>query len=287
MSSQNKHLKELENKSIFIIREAHKKFKNPAILWSIGKDSTILLWLCKKAFYGKIPFKIIHLDTNYKFKEIYEFRNKYAKKWELDLIIAKNKEAIKQNITPKKGIFECCNARKTEALKQAVKKNKIDALIVGIRRDEQGIRNKERYFSPRDKEFKWNIVKEKKQLNGDSQLISSQDTELDGWNIFATEFGKETNHVRIHPLLHWTETDVWKYIQQENIPIINLYFAKNNKRFRSIGCECCCKPINSNANNINNIIRELKTTQTTERSGREKSKDTNEIMQKLRHLGYM
>lgn len=281
-------LHKLENKSIYIIREAHNKFKNPAVLWSIGKDSTTLIWLCRKAFFGKVPFKIIHIDTGYKFKEIYEFRDKYAKEWDLDLLIAQNREAVKREITPEKGKFECCGARKTEALKQVVKQNKIDAFLVGIRRDEHGIRNMERYFSPRDKQFRWNVVKEKvKQDNGDSPFISLQDVELDGWNIFATDFGLETDHVRVHPLLHWSEREIWRYIKKENIPIVSLYFAKNGKRYRSVGCECCCMPVDSDADNVDKIVKELKTTKVLERSGRSQDKEDEYNMQKLRSLGYM
>ncbi len=272
-----KKLKDLENKSIFIIREAFNKYKKPAILWSVGKDSTLLLWLAKKAFYNKIPFPIIHIDTGYKFKKIYEFRDGYAKELNFNLIITKNKNAKE---TPEKDKFECCNARKTEALKQIIKENGFDALFVGIRRDEHGIRNKERYFSPRDKKFKWNVSKKDKH-----KIKSLQDAEFSGWNIFATDFGPNTNHVRIHPLLHWTELDVWEYIQQEQIPVVKLYFTQKGKRFRSIGCEPCCKPVNSSAKNVNEIIEELKTTKIEERSGREQDKEYN--MQKLRSLGYM
>ena len=287
-------LKENEQKSIFIIREAFKKFKQPVILWSCGKDSTLLLYLCKKAFYGKIPFPIIHIDTGFKFPEIYEFRDKLEKKLGLNLIIVKNKDA--EGIIPENGKFECCNARKTEALKQAIKKYKIDALILGIRRDEHGIRNKERFFSPRDKDGKWNVFKEKTQAEnreqktesrneGDSPFIAQQDTEFSNWNIFATDF-KDAEHVRIHPILHWTEQEIWQYIKKEKIPVTSLYKAKNNKRYRSIGCKCCCSPISSNANTIDKIIKELKTTKQGEREGRAQDKET-EIMQKLRALGYM
>ena len=276
---------ELESKSIYIIREVHKRFKNPALLWSIGKDSTTMVWLCKQAFFGKIPFPVIHIDTGYKFKEIYEFREKYAKKLGLNLIVAKNQEAMDKGITPDNGKFECCNARKTEALKKLVKKMKIDALIVGIRRDEHGIRNKERYFSPRDEQFKWHYAKEK--AGGDSGMESEQDAEFDGWNIFSTDFGDEANHVRIHPLLHWTELDIWEHIKEENIPVVDLYFAKNGKRYRSIGCECCCKPVDSNADDIDKIIEELKITKIAERSGRDQDKEDEYNMEKLRSLGYM
>jgi len=288
MNSKNDYLRELESKSIYIIRESHEKFKNAAVLWSIGKDSTTLLWLCKKAFYGKIPFKIIHIDTGYKFKEIYEFRDKYTKEWDLDLVIAKNEDADKKGITPEKDHFECCNTRKTQALRQAIEKYGFEALLLGIRRDEHGIRDKERYFSPRDKEFKWNIVKEKeKKDEGDSNFIAMQDTEFDTWGIFATDFGDTTNHVRIHPLLHWTEQDIWEYIKQEKIPMVSLYFAKNHKRYRSIGCECCCEPVDSESDDINKIVKELKTTKVSERTGRVQNKENHDIMQKLRHLGYM
>ncbi len=275
------HLDELESKSIFIIRETLNKFKNPALLWSIGKDSTTLLWLVKRAFFGEVPMPVLHIDTGYKFKEIYEFRDKYAKEWGLNLMVAKNEET---NATPKEK-FKCCNERKTEALKQAVKKYKIDALLLGIRRDEHGIRNKERYFSPRDKQFRWNYAKKKK--GGDSGLESLQDTELSGWNLFATDFGEDTDHVRVHPILHWNELEIWEYVKKENIPMVDLYFAKKGKRFRSIGCECCCNPVKSNADDINKIVKELKTTKVAERSGRAQDKEEEYMMQKLRSLGYM
>ncbi len=278
---------EFESKSIFIIRETLKRFKNPAILWSIGKDSTTLLWLCKKAFFGTIPFKVLHIDTGHKFKEIYEFRDKLAKEWGFDLIIAKNNNAINKGINHKSGTFICCNELKTNALKQAIKKHNIDALLLGIRRDEHGIRDKERYFSPRDKHFRWNILKKKKKAEGDSDLVSMQDAEFSGWDLFATDFGKDIDHVRVHPILHWTELDIWEYIKAENIPTISLYFAKDGKRYRSIGCECCCNPVKSNASDIDSVIEELKTTQVKERDGRAQNKEDGDVMQKLRTLGYM
>lgn len=280
-------LNELESKSIFIVREALKKFKNPAILWSIGKDSTTLLWLCRKALPIGARLNVIHVDTGCKFKEIYEFRDKYAKKWDLNLMIAKNEEGIR-NFSPENSHFECCNARKTEALKQFVKKNNIDALLLGIRRDEHGLRNKERIMSPRDKDFRWRFAREKKATEeGDSPFESMQDVELDGWNIFATDFGAEADHVRVHPIINWTEQDVWNYVQKEKIPVVSLYFAKNGKRYRSIGCECCCNPVDSDADNVDKIVEELKTTSVKERSGRAQDKEEAYIMQKLRSLGYM
>ena len=282
------NLNKLENKSVYIIREAFKQFKNPAILWSIGKDSTTLLWLCRKALPKGVQLTVVHIDTEYKFKEIYDFREKYAKKWNLNLMVAKNEDAIKKDITPIKGKFECCNARKTEALKQAVKKYKFDALLLGIRRDEHGLRNKERIMSPRDKDFMWRFVREKDMIEeGDSPFESMQDVELEGWNIFATDFGEETDHVRVHPIIFWTEQDIWNYIQQENIPTVDLYFAKNGKRYRSIGCETCCNPVDSDADTIKKVVEELKITKVTERSGRAQDKEQAYMMQKLRSLGYM
>lgn len=264
------HLDELESKSIYIIREAYKQFKNMASLWSIGKDSTTLLWLCRKAFFGKIPFPVIHIDTSYKFKKIYEFREKYANEWGLKLIVSRNESALKQGVCPEKAKLECCGQLKTEALKQAINKYGFKALLLGIRRDEHAIRAKERYFSPRNQEFKWNYM--------------NQPAEL--WDQYKSKLSHE-QHIRVHPLLHWTELDVWEYVQRENIPANELYFAKNGKRYRSLGCEPCCKPIDSDADTIQKIVEELRTTKVAERSGRAQDKEMAYMMQKLRSLGYM
>ena len=265
-----RYLDELENKSIYIIREAYSRFKNIALLWSIGKDSTTLLWICCKAFFGKIPFPVIHIDTTFKFKEIYEFRDRYSKNWGLNLIIVKNKEALENNIAPLKEKFQCCNSLKTEPLKMALKQFNFQALLLAIRRDEHGIWAKERYFSPRDSNFIWNY----------------QNQPIEPWENYKTGIG-ESRHFRIHPMLHWTELDILKYIQKERIPIVNLYFAKNGKRYRSIGCEPCCEPVNSKAGTINKIIKELEITSISERSGRAQDKENTYTMQKLRSLGYM
>ena len=283
------NLNELENRSIFIMREAVKKYKKPALLWSMGKDSTTMLHLARKAFFGKIPFPVVHIDTSFKFPGVYEFREKYAKEFGINLVIAQNKSALQNGIKCGKecdssGVLICCNELKTNALKQAIKENDFDAVFVGIRRDEHGVRAKERYFSPRDKNFAWNVSKEK--IGGDSGLEASQDSEMSGWNIYATEF-READHVRIHPLLHWTELEIWNYIKQENIPVPNLYFSKNGKRYRSIGCKPACFPIESNADTIEKIISELGTTSTKEREGRLQDKEREYTMEKLRSLGYM
>jgi len=263
------YLDELESKSIYIIREAYKQFHNIAMLWSIGKDSSTLLWLCRKAFFGKIPFPIVHIDTSYKFKKMIKWRDEYAKKWGLNLIVGRNEEAIKAGMGPKNKLA-CCTALKTDALKQTIDKYKFRALLLGIRRDEHGIRAKERVFSPRNQEFKWDY--------------KDQPPEL--WDQFKSKQSDE-EHIRVHPLLHWTEVDIWEYIKREKIPIVDLYFAKNGKRYRSIGCECCCSPIDSDADDIDKVIHELKTTNTSERAGRAQDKESAYMMQKLRSLGYM
>lgn len=264
------NLKRLENDSIYIIREAYNQIKSMAALWSIGKDSTVLMWLIRKAFYGDIPFPVIHIDTGYKFEEIYQFRDKYQKEWNLKLLIYRNEEAIEKGISPERGKFECCTELKTNALKQVIEKNHIKGLYLGIRRDEHGIRAKERTFSVRDSDFTWNY--------------KQQEAEL--WDQYKNRISYD-EHVRVHPLLNWTELDIWKYICRENIPVPKLYFAKEGKRYRSIGCKTCCSPIVSTVSTVEEMIEELKNTNISERSGRAQDKESDYMMQKLRSLGYM
>jgi sulfate adenylyltransferase subunit 2 len=264
------HLQQLEQRSISLLREAKAQFKNMACLWSTGKDSTTVVWLCKKAFFGKIPFPIIHIDTGYKFPEIYEFRDKIAKEWGFNLVVTKNEEALKNGMNPKTGRLDCCTQLKTEALKILLRKEKYDALVLAIRRDEHGIRAKERYFSPRDEEFHWNYADQQAEL----------------WDLYVKP-SEDFSHMRVHPILHWTELDVWLYVQKEKLPINPLYFAKDGKRYRSLGCMPCTVPVPSNAATINEIVEELKTTTTPERAGRAQDKEKAYMMQKLRSLGYM
>lgn len=263
-------LKDMENKSIYIIREAYAEFNNPAVLWSTGKDSTVALWLCKKAFFGKIPFPVIHIDTGYKFKQMYKFRDEIAIEWGLDLLVTENKEARKAGMGPKDGKFECCTQLKTQALMQCLEEYGFDALILAIRRDEHGIRAKERYFSPRDEAFAWNY----------------KEQPLEMWDQYQSTTVDKT-HTRVHPILHWRELDVWEYVKQENIPSNPMYFAKDGKRYRSLGCEPCTSTIDSTAKNIDEVVEELKTTKIAERSGRAQDKENAFTMQKLRALGYM
>jgi sulfate adenylyltransferase subunit 2 len=263
-------LRELENQSIFIIREAYAEFKKPAVLWSVGKDSTAVVWLCRKAFFGKVPFPVIHIDTGYKFREMYEFRDWIAKEWGLDLITIRNKAALDAGFGPKDGKLECCTTLKTDALKMSLEENDFDALILAIRRDEHGIRAKERVFSPRDRGFRWDY----------------KNQPLEMWDQYQN-VDEAGFHTRVHPILQWREIDVWEYVRQEGLPVNPLYFARDGKRYRSLGCEPCTSPIDSTASNIDEIIEELKETKIAERSGRAQDKEKAFMMQKLRALGYM
>ncbi len=264
------YLDSLEEKSIFVIREAARQFKKIGVLWSVGKDSTATVWLCKKAFFGQMPFPVIHIDTGYKFPAMYQFRDELAKKWGLKLMVAENKKAKEAGIGPKTGKMECCTALKTQALKELIEEEGFDALVLAIRRDEHGIRAKERYFSPRDKDFKWDYKNQAPEM----------------WDMYSN-LSDDKTHTRVHPILHWTELNVWEYIKRENIPINPLYLAKNGKRYRSLGCVPCTLPIESTATTIDEIIQELKTTNVSERSGRAQDKEKAYMMQKLRMLGYM
>ena len=264
------YLSQLENRSIYIIREAYSQFRNVALLWSIGKDSTTLLWLVRKAFFGDIPFPVVHIDTGYKFREIYSFRDRFVKEWNLDLVLSRNDAAIEEGMSKERGHLECCNRLKTEALKNTLREKGYKAILLGIRRDEHGIRAKERYFSPRDASFSWDY--------------QNQPAEL--WDYYASGETSD-HHLRVHPLLHWTELDVWQYVRRENMPVVSLYFARDGQRYRSIGCEPCCAPVPSSARSVKTIIHELRKSRIAERSGRAQDKEDPYTMQKLRSLGYM
>ena len=264
------HLDDLEYRSIYILRESYRKFADLAMLWSIGKDSTVLLWLARKAFFGRVPFPLVHIDTSYKFPEMIEFRERIRDAWGLQLLVGQNRAALDAGMAPSEGRFECCTALKTMALQESIEANGFKGVIAGIRRDEEGSRAKERYFSPRDKNFQWNY----------------KDQPPEFWEQYNTDFGEDT-HVRVHPLLHWTELNVWEYVEQEGIPVCGLYFARDGKRHRSLGCAPCCAPTESTATSVPEIIAELKTTKTPERAGRAQDQEKAYMMQKLRTLGYM
>jgi sulfate adenylyltransferase subunit 2 len=290
-------LSKLEAKSVYIFREAYRDFKSLCMLWSIGKDSTVLLWLARKAFFGHVPIPLVHIDTHYKIPAMITYRDAVAREWKLDMIYGENAEALKNKQTfPDKNVdrITCCRNLKSQALKHTISgewpryrmnhatgQYDLDAnrepytgVIVGARADEEGSRSKERYFSPRDKQNDWDV--------GD------QPPEL--WNQFKTDFAPGT-HVRIHPLLDWTELNIWEYIEREQIPIIDLYFDKGTgKRYRSLGCAPCTGSVESTAKNVAEIIEELKSgkfANISERSGRAQDKEDGGGLETLRKEGYM
>jgi sulfate adenylyltransferase subunit 2 len=262
-------MEELEHRSIYIIREAYACFRKPAVLWSMGKDSTVLIALCRKAFLGSVPFPVVHIDTGRKFPSMIAFRDKWAKAWGLDLLVARHAASLSGGIGFSDKLA-CCTALKTEALKQLIEDRGFDAVMLAIRRDEHGVRAKERHFSPRDMSFHWDY--------------RDQPPEL--WDLFGARADDNT-HIRVHPLLDWTELDVWRYVRRENLPVVDLYFAKDGKRYRSIGCAPCCEPIASPAATLDDILHELETTRIGERQGRAQDKEAAYAMQQLRALGYM
>ncbi|MCD6416946.1 MAG: sulfate adenylyltransferase subunit 2 [Planctomycetes bacterium] len=263
------HLTELENKSIYIIRESYNQFDKIAALWSVGKDSTTLIWLCMKAFFGQVPFPVVYIDTSFHFQEMYDFRDYCVDRWDLDLIVARNDQALAAGMGPENKL-ECCTALKTQALKDCIAQYGFEALLLGIRRDEHGIRAKERYFSPRDQKFQWDY--------------ENQPPEL--WDQYSARADEET-HIRVHPLLHWREVDIWRYIQREGLEVVPLYFAADGMRYRSLGCQSCCAPVASEAATVDEIIAEIETSSIAERAGRAQDKEDAYTMQKLRALGYM
>ncbi len=262
------YLKDLESQSIYIIREAYNRINPLAMMWSIGKDSTALLWLVRKAFFGKVPFKLVLLDTEMELPEVYEFRDKYTKEWNLDVHneICPPEEEMDPTLPP----ATRAAMRKTEGLKNVMRQFEFRGIFAGIRRDEQSMRAKERIFSPRTIDGDWDY----------------KDQPAEFWDQYKTEFPQGC-HVRIHPLLHWTELDIWRYTQQENIPIVPLYLARDGKRYRSLGEKNITFPVDSNASTIEEIITELETTKTSERAGRAMDKETEDSFEKLRASGYM
>ena len=289
-------LDKLESQSVFIIREAYKSFKNIGMLWSIGKDSTVLLWLAKKAFFGHVPFELIHIDTAYKIPEMIAYRDRLARELKLRLVVGQNKKALAEKRTFVDGLdrIACCGELKTLPLRATLdgtgarrvydpqkdsweeldSGEPYNAVIVGVRSDEEGSRSKERVFSSRDEKNEWDA--------------STQPPEL--WNLYKTEFAPKT-HVRVHPLLEWTELNIWEYIEREKIPTIPIYYNQGEgKRYRSLGCYPCTNPVESEARNPREIIAELisgKFKNIAERSGRAQDLDGGGTLETLRKGGYM
>jgi len=291
------HLGQLEARSVHILREAYAAFKELCMLWSIGKDSTVLLWLARKAFYGHVPFPLVHVDTSFKIPEMITYRDRLAREWRLTMIVGQNREALDRKETfPDGGAdrMTCCRLLKTEALKHtlsgewprhrmnlATGQYELDrntaaftGVIVGARADEEGSRSKERYFSPRGTENNWDVA----------------DQPPEFWNQYKTDFAPGT-HVRIHPLLDWTELNIWEYIQHENIPTVSLYYDQGTgRRYRSLGCGPCTAAVESSSQNVEEIIVELRTgkfANIAERSGRAQDKDDGGGLETLRRNGYM
>ena len=262
------HLDKLESQSIYIFREAFNKIDSLALLWSLGKDSNVMIWLAKKAFFGRVPFPVMHVDTGKKFAEMYAFRDRYATQWDLNFIkeVCPPLEDMDSTLPP----AARSAARKTAGLKLAVKKHKFRGLFAGIRRDEEATRAKERVFSPRGSEGVWDF--------------RNQPPEF--WDQYKTDFPPNT-HMRIHPILHWSEEDIWHYTQRENIPIIDLYLAKNGQRYRSLGDEDITRPVESDATSIAAIIEELRTTKVSERAGRAMDHESEDAFERLRTDGYL
>jgi sulfate adenylyltransferase subunit 2 len=262
------HLDELEAESIYILREAFAKLDRLAILWSLGKDSNVVLWLARKAFFGHVPFPVIHVDTGRKFPEMYAFRDRYAKEWGLRFL--REECPPIEEVDPTLPPATRSAARKTLGLQNAVRKYGFQGLIAGIRRDEEALRAKERYFSPRGEDNSWNM----------------KDQPPEFWNQYMTDFPPGT-HVRVHPILHWTEIDIWRYTKREGIPVIDLYFAKDGKRYRSLGDMDITFPVPSTAATIDEIIEELEATKIPERAGRAMDHEAEDSFERLRAAGYM
>ena len=294
------HIDKLESESIHIIREVASEFDNPVMLYSIGKDSSVMLHLAQKAFYpSKIPFKLMHIDTTWKFKEMINFRDETAKKYNLDLLVHINQEGVANNINPiSSGSKIHTDVMKTQSLIQALDKYKFDAAFGGARRDEEKSRAKERIFSFRDKKHRWDPKNQKPEL----------------WNLFNTKIDKGES-VRVFPLSNWTEIDIWQYIYQENIPLVPLYFSKirpiirrnnmmimvdddrlkikeNEKieqkkvRFRTLGCYPLTAAVESDATTVEEIIIELLESKYSERQGRLIDNDQIGSMEKKKQEGY-
>ena len=293
------HLDLLEAESIYIMREVAAEFANPAILYSIGKDSSVLLRLAQKAFFpAKSPFTLLHIDTTYKFAEMIAFRDRVCRELNMKLLVHTNYDAIKLGTNPfKSGTTECCALLKTKSLLNALQENQIDAAVGGARRDEEKSRSKERIFSVRDNNGRWEPENQRPEI----------------WSLYNTRL-KRGQSMRIFPLSNWTELDVWEYILREKISVVPLYYAEERAmlvrgdflipfehainllpgekpqnvmcRMRSLGCTFCTGAVRSNARNVEEIIEELKSVRKSERQNRVIDHDHEASMELKKIEGY-
>ena len=294
------HLKLLEAESIQIFREVAAEFDNPVMLYSVGKDSSVLLHLARKAFHpGKIPFPLLHVDTTWKFHEMIEFRDRMAKEYDFDLLVHINPEGVAMGVGPfTHGSAKHTDIMKTQGLKQALDHYKFDAAFGGARRDEEKSRAKERVYSFRDKNHRWDPKNQRPEL----------------WNIYNSQVDPGES-IRVFPLSNWTELDIWQYIYKENIQIPDLYFAKERPvvekdgvlimvdddrmpldegeepemkkvRFRTLGCYPLTGAVESEAATLPEIIQEMLLTKTSERQGRVIDSDSAGSMEKKKMEGY-
>lgn len=297
---QLNHLKQLEAESIHIIREVAAEFENPVMLYSIGKDSAVMLHLAMKAFYpGKPPFPLMHVDTLWKFREMIEFRDQHVNNLGLELIVHTNPEGIEQGVGPfTHGSAKHTDIMKTQALKQALNQYGFDAAFGGARRDEEKSRAKERVYSFRDANHRWDPKNQRPEL----------------WSIYNSQLEKGES-IRVFPLSNWTELDIWQYIHQENIPIVPLYLSKERPvverdgnlimvdderlplregevpqmkkvRFRTLGCYPLTGAVESEADTLTEVIQEMLLTNTSERQGRVIDHDSAGSMEKKKQEGY-
>ncbi len=300
MSERSSHLKRLEAESIHIFREVAAEFERPVFLYSIGKDSSVLLHLAMKAFYpAKPPFPLMHVDTTWKFQEMIAFRDETAKRLGLELIVHVNLDGVREGISPiVHGSAIHTDVMKTQGLRQALDRYRFDAAIGGARRDEEKSRAKERVFSHRSANHRWDPKRQRPEL----------------WSLFNGRVVKGES-MRVFPLSNWTELDVWSYIAQENIPIVPLYFAKHRPvverdgalimvdderlpllpderpqnrliRFRTLGCYPLTGAIESDATTLPEIVSELIASRVSERQGRVIDKDQSGSMEKKKQEGY-
>ncbi|WP_448563877.1 sulfate adenylyltransferase subunit CysD [Thalassotalea ganghwensis] len=294
------HLQKLEAESIHIIREVAAEFDKPVMLYSVGKDSAVLLHLARKAFApGKIPFPLLHVDTTWKFKEMIAFRDQMAKDYGFELLVHQNPEGVAMNINPfDHGSAKHTDIMKTQALKQALDKFGFDAAFGGARRDEEKSRAKERVYSFRDKKHRWDPKNQRPEL----------------WNIYNSKVNKGES-IRVFPLSNWTELDIWQYIYLESIPIVPLYLAAKRPvverdgtlimvddermplaegeevqmksvRFRTLGCYPLTGAVESEAATLPDVIQEMLLTKTSERQGRVIDHDSSGSMEKKKMEGY-